>query len=640
MAAADFDNLTADLSAYLDGELDSSRRAEVEALLERSAEARRTLADLRRVASGLREMPRASAPDDLVASILSESGVAQRVQREGRSPEFYRRIVRFSRLSIAALFFMVFGAVLNEALRPTRQAVIGSNSALVPALAPGSGAVAPPVPSPALPGGTGGDVAANDSTGPKFATRSADRLHDLGYVGTVRDDAETAASAREPAASAQDAVAALQSKGETPSRGSSKDALALGADGGGRGANYRGAIPLHDSPTATANEAWMGLNFAPVELGRSESGGAPVVNVVFTARSEEEYVAAQIAVALWKNTDDPSHRGEVGTIRRLAVGDDQSATQPAIQLSNPAANRPQRYSANVQARAANRLINRLTELTESAPEQVQVAMAYQPAQQGQVRELVKAESEKNAGSDRGRAAEPLSTGSPSVAAGSAVAADGDKRKESAAAANGKPTKSAAPKPAGRDSSRGEKKVAADNSKKPPGDKGTATRPTGGRTGGAAGETARRGGSPPPSAPPPVAATPRTEPNALPAAKGVDAEKSESADAPRTPDTAGAYKAGPQPGAHQPSAQLYGVMRRAVIAIGRQVDAVVQNVIGGVDADGDNQLRFGFGAPPHAPDPNAPAGEIMLNVVVLPPPNDEAEQPAANETQPSNSNDAP
>ena len=108
MAAADFDNLTADLSAYLDGELDSSRRAEVEALLERSAEARRTLADLRRVASGLREMPRASAPDDLVASILSESGVAQRVQRERRSSEVYLRIMRFSRLSVAALFFMVW----------------------------------------------------------------------------------------------------------------------------------------------------------------------------------------------------------------------------------------------------------------------------------------------------------------------------------------------------------------------------------------------------------------------------------------------------------------------------------------------------------------------------------------------------
>lgn len=66
MVESEPDNLEADLSAYLDGELSEDRAARVQAALKKSAEARRQLEQLRETARALNSLPRMSAPLRLV----------------------------------------------------------------------------------------------------------------------------------------------------------------------------------------------------------------------------------------------------------------------------------------------------------------------------------------------------------------------------------------------------------------------------------------------------------------------------------------------------------------------------------------------------------------------------------------------
>jgi hypothetical protein len=61
--------LEAQLSAYLDGELTAQERAEIEAWLAQDAEARALLADLESISSGLRSLPRTRVSVDMVQAI-------------------------------------------------------------------------------------------------------------------------------------------------------------------------------------------------------------------------------------------------------------------------------------------------------------------------------------------------------------------------------------------------------------------------------------------------------------------------------------------------------------------------------------------------------------------------------------------
>ena len=63
----------ADLSAYLDGELSPEQTQRVEKLLAESAEARSQFDGLSRISEGLSDLPRAAAPETLVASIQRET---------------------------------------------------------------------------------------------------------------------------------------------------------------------------------------------------------------------------------------------------------------------------------------------------------------------------------------------------------------------------------------------------------------------------------------------------------------------------------------------------------------------------------------------------------------------------------------
>ena len=67
------DNLTADLSAYLDGELDEQRRHEVEEFLAESADARRALDELRTVSGQIAALPRRRAPATVTFALAARA---------------------------------------------------------------------------------------------------------------------------------------------------------------------------------------------------------------------------------------------------------------------------------------------------------------------------------------------------------------------------------------------------------------------------------------------------------------------------------------------------------------------------------------------------------------------------------------
>jgi hypothetical protein len=102
---AESDNLDAELSAYLDGELPPERAAAVRAYLEHSPDARRLLAELSAVSDGLRALPQRRAPAGLVETVSTELGERLRV----RIRVAHRRKVLWwtSSLSAAALLVLV-----------------------------------------------------------------------------------------------------------------------------------------------------------------------------------------------------------------------------------------------------------------------------------------------------------------------------------------------------------------------------------------------------------------------------------------------------------------------------------------------------------------------------------------------------
>ncbi len=73
MNSRETDKLYADLSAYLDDELNAARRDEIDALLSRSASARALLEDLRHISRGLAGLPRAAAPSGIAEQVLQQA---------------------------------------------------------------------------------------------------------------------------------------------------------------------------------------------------------------------------------------------------------------------------------------------------------------------------------------------------------------------------------------------------------------------------------------------------------------------------------------------------------------------------------------------------------------------------------------
>jgi hypothetical protein len=103
------DNLVADLSAYLDGELPEVRAREIEQQLADSDECRALLAELRDVAETLGQLPRQRAPDELMAA-LRRQAERRHLFDDARRPRPGGVLRLFLRLSAAAA--VIGGCVL------------------------------------------------------------------------------------------------------------------------------------------------------------------------------------------------------------------------------------------------------------------------------------------------------------------------------------------------------------------------------------------------------------------------------------------------------------------------------------------------------------------------------------------------
>lgn len=108
MIPAERERFEADLSAWLDGELDAERAAEVEATLERSSSARRALEELRAVSTRVQALPRVAAPADFEMQVLRHAAgeAARRAHDVERRIRSARRIefLRGGLVATAALF--------------------------------------------------------------------------------------------------------------------------------------------------------------------------------------------------------------------------------------------------------------------------------------------------------------------------------------------------------------------------------------------------------------------------------------------------------------------------------------------------------------------------------------------------------
>ncbi|MCG3125870.1 MAG: hypothetical protein CHACPFDD_00697 [Phycisphaerae bacterium] len=121
MSSFDRDDLGADLSAYIDGELPAARMREVERLLEQSPSDRQTVRKLRDIAQRLGALPRQNAPLDVAESVLAalraggsrDGATLQRARTTDRA----RRLIWLARATAAAAVF-VGGVFVGARLAP------------------------------------------------------------------------------------------------------------------------------------------------------------------------------------------------------------------------------------------------------------------------------------------------------------------------------------------------------------------------------------------------------------------------------------------------------------------------------------------------------------------------------------------
>ena len=125
------DSLSADLSAYLDGELDDVRRADVARLLADSPTARHTLEELRAVAGQLTALPRLRAPEGLGVALAQQA--ARRVTSRSRERRILSLRIFVRATAVAAMLAIgVFLGYELHGLAPTTGAHRGLDGASAP----------------------------------------------------------------------------------------------------------------------------------------------------------------------------------------------------------------------------------------------------------------------------------------------------------------------------------------------------------------------------------------------------------------------------------------------------------------------------------------------------------------------------
>ena len=267
MGSAEREQLGADLSAYLDGELSPRRAREVERLLGESEDARRRLAELRGVSEELRDLPRMRAPE-VLAEWVRRSGERDARGRAG-VPAGGIRVLRLLSRVIASAAVIVVCVVAGWMMHDRMGSPAGMDRSVAATESPGAkrdkgATVARGTPPEEI---AGSEVAAAEAPAVAMA-----ELESLGYVGADRaDDAEVGRTA--------EALAA---------------APALSAEAGEAALTFDMGKPLSDVP--------------------------PVVSVVVAPRDAGEFNAAVQVVAAWEPPEPTMKAGRAARGRGKGSG--------------------------------------------------------------------------------------------------------------------------------------------------------------------------------------------------------------------------------------------------------------------------------------------------------------------------------
>lgn len=234
------ENLHAELSAYLDGELSPERAREVDELLAHSDSARRLFEDLRVISRGLAELPRHAAPEGIAEQVLQRAtGISLAADLRARRRLLLVQVISRSMASAAVVVLCVIGGwvMLVKDAPP-----IGRNA-----------------PAESI----------DASPGRKLPLRNAPSPTDAGErVGGGSDLSRTAGLANE-GEPARDAATAIRAPGDAAPVGGS--ALAHKSLGG----------PL---------------------AARDSAGRAPDLEIVVQADSTRQYRALQDVIGSWQAT--------------------------------------------------------------------------------------------------------------------------------------------------------------------------------------------------------------------------------------------------------------------------------------------------------------------------------------------------
>ncbi|MFN0138331.1 MAG: hypothetical protein ACKVS9_19685 [Phycisphaerae bacterium] len=355
MAASDADKLLDDLSAYLDGELDADGVHAINALLERSPDARRQLDELRQIAVELRAMPRAEAPDDLPAAILRGSNIGQRRNALGVGRELYPRLGQYTGMAAAAVLFFGLGTLIAPYLpRMTRVDSSGGELPLVTTIGPSTVAPAMPVD----PAGRGEP--------PTVARAEIDerKLKSLGYVSDTPDDESPAITAEESLALAGRAA------GSGGVRGGTGDAV----------------------PSRRADQA--------------SSAAGPFVNVVVETRTPEEFENVRRTIDTWNNSAKQDAARAIERDATGVVATNQYATR--VLSANVRPGRANRLIGQLSEESPNRVevsmafnsaqapaVQRLLQREDSSADPSGATIAMQPLADSDKRDEASASSDKD-----------------------------------------------------------------------------------------------------------------------------------------------------------------------------------------------------------------------------------------------------
>lgn len=357
MASAEKDQLGADLSAYLDGELSPERTREIEQFLAESEDARQTLADLRAISEDLAGLPRTRAPRGLPEMV--SRGSERQVLLQEQAPVRRTRVLKiFARITASAALIVacVFAGwtVLQR--------------------------VNPPTPS---------------RTGRGIATGRAPAAPAEGVKTFARR-----ASPDEAKATEATATPAMESDGEAPAIAMADeleawaDAEASEVQEFSRLSVADASPPSSDTPEVTIQPTMGyyvvgGAASDNVELGTvALSDAAPAISVFVTPRDADQYNASLQNVVLWQQARPATAGLAAGDL----VGESSYGLKQRSGLRKEAGReyapaRPTQQDFIFQV-PPSRFNEMLLSLERQAPQQVQVVINFTPNNLPEVQRMV------------------------------------------------------------------------------------------------------------------------------------------------------------------------------------------------------------------------------------------------------------